>query len=81
MKRWYEKSTGIVLKIETSITRDSEYVSVLEVLNATNIIELSPVGTGPNSTLLVGIAGGSFCAALGLLVLYRRKRNRNSTLV
>ncbi len=80
MKRWYDKSTGIVLRIETSITKDSEQVSILEVLNATNIAELFPVGIGLNSMLLAGIAGGSFCVVLGLVVLYQRRRIRSSTL-
>jgi hypothetical protein len=37
MRRWYDKETGIVLKISTEIAFMSSNISVLETLNATNI--------------------------------------------
>ncbi|MFX0125177.1 MAG: hypothetical protein ACFFAE_16210 [Candidatus Hodarchaeota archaeon] len=37
MKRWYDKETGIVLKIKTEITFGSSKRSVLETINRTNI--------------------------------------------
>ena len=40
MERWYDKETGIVLKIQTNITLGSSNISCLETLNATNIQKL-----------------------------------------
>ncbi len=40
MVRWYDKATGIVLKIQTNITLGSSNISCLETLNATNIQKL-----------------------------------------
>jgi len=40
MERWYDKQTGIVLRIKTEITFGSSKSSVLETINATNIEKL-----------------------------------------
>ncbi len=37
MTRWYDKETGIVLKIETKMSYATQEITILEILNNTNI--------------------------------------------
>jgi hypothetical protein len=75
MNRYYDRETGIILRIETHLQTDAVEISILETLNSTNIVPLIEVTDGIDSVLVpyVLIIGFSI-PILTVIVLYHRRR-------
>jgi hypothetical protein len=69
MERWYDKKTGIVLRIKTEITFGSSKSSVLETINATNIEALFSEFSQSSSTSSSMTTTTSFLGLESLLFL------------
>lgn len=65
MKRWYDKKTGIVLKIETNLKFDTSEINILESLNTTNISALMNDQSNKDTIISFGLT-----LLFGIMVLY-----------
>jgi hypothetical protein len=75
MNRYYDRVTGIILRIETHLRIDAVEISVLETLNSTNIVPLIEAAAGIDSTLvLYMLIIGFSIPILSVLALYHRRR-------
>jgi hypothetical protein len=76
MNRYYDRETGILLRIETHLRTDAVEISVLETLNSTNITSLieAPVDIGPIIVAYGLLVGLSIPILIVLVLLQRRRR-------
>lgn len=75
MQRYYDATTGFVLKIFTFIQDDSQQISVEETLNDTNIsaLKTSQVPTFPLLEIGLGIMVCTLISGLILFILHHRR--------
>jgi len=77
MQRWYDKSTGIVLRIQTSMVMDGVPVNVTETAVQSNIQALAAVSGAPLADVYVYVAAVlavAGVASVGLTLARRRAR-------
>lgn len=82
MQRWYDKKTGIVLKIKTEIKFGSSKISILETINATNVEALtkgyfsssSSSSSMTSTTSFMGL--GSFLFLIFSFIIIQRIKRR-----
>ncbi len=75
MNRYYDRDTGIILKIETHLRTDAVEISVLETLNSTNIASLIETAADPDSVLaLYVLVIGLSIPILSVLAIHHRRR-------
>jgi len=75
MNRYYDRETGIILRIESHLRADTVEISVLETLNTTNIIPLIEAAAGIDSILVLYVLIIGFSIPiLSVLALYHRRR-------
>lgn len=81
MKRWYDKATGIVLKIDVGLVRENTPIKVTETAISTNIdlppSSLDEGGLTPWTILLI-VAGGFAVFSVAIIVALRMKRRHQT---
>jgi len=77
MNRYYDRETGIILRIETHLRVDTVETSILETLNSTNIVPLIEATADMDSALVVyALFTGLSLSGLVALVFYHRRRKQ-----
>lgn len=76
MQRFYDATTGIVLRIQSSVQVFSNSISIEETLNDTNIsiLQQIPATTPPLMIIGVGITGFTLIAVIIFFVWMRRRK-------
>jgi len=77
MQRWYDKSTGVVLRIQTSMVMDGVPINITETAVQSNILALAAVSGAPLTDVYVYVAAVlavAGVASVGLTLARRKAR-------